>query len=136
MFQSTKQMLYSIVIILVANAVVDAVLPFKSFLGYLGVAIGSSISVLAYNWHVFPHEMRVRCSNILGCRAEVERILGRFFREHTRGDLIVTYKERLPEFLTWNEAMVEMKNVGQELIIVGPGMALFWLRKKLHRVRK
>ena len=135
-FQSYWQLLYSVIIILLANLLVDFVLPYHSIASYMGVLICSSACVLYYDWRVFPHEMVIEKDELPNASRLVQDQLLRLFRVvSTRGSTTV-YRERLPELLTWDEARVEVTAFPDRQRVVGPGITLSWLYKQLQAAKR
>jgi hypothetical protein len=134
LFQSPTQFAYSMIIILVVNLVLDTALPFHTLESYIGAAVCSSLAIGVYLWKIFPHEMKVSTSELANAQQKVEGILTKVFREVSRTPAFVVYKEKVPDFLTWNEARVEVATSPGTIQIVGPGITLTWTHRRLKRM--
>jgi hypothetical protein len=136
LIQSYKQLAYVITIVLTINIVVDVTLPFHSIFSYVGTAVASSLSIAIYLWRIFPHEMIVHNSEISSAQDEIEANLSKIMKEVSGTPTTIMYKENLPDFLTWDEARVSATLHPEATKIVGSGITLSWLRRRLERIDK
>lgn len=118
----------------IINSVLDYLLPFHSLLSYIGVAVGSCISVFVYLWHLFPHEMLILDPRLIQHPEQLDRVIKRVFREEAYSPPTTTYRENVPQALTWNEARVQVTRLPRSIRVTGPGTTLSWLRKRLAKI--
>lgn len=132
-FQSYRQLAYTILIILSVNVVLDLLLPFHNVDSYAGTFLLSTAAVLYYNWKVFPYELIIDMSQWPQAPPLVIAHIERFFKEIKREGRTTIYAENLPEFLTWDEARIMVTMESAYMRVVGPGMMLSRLYKQLMR---
>jgi ATP-dependent Clp protease adapter protein ClpS len=133
LFQSPRQFFYVVIIILVINLILDALMPFRSALPRIGVGVGSCVFVIYYLWRIFPHEMFISTTSVDNVQDDVEESLKRIMKESARTPTQIHYGENLPDFLAWREARVTLTLLPGAIRIIGPGITLSWLYRRLHR---
>lgn len=136
LFQSYRQLAYTIVIILVVNLILDLILPFHNFESYLGVFLFSTAAVAYYNWWVFPYELIVDTNQWPQAVPLVVACVEKFFKEVRREGPTTLYAENLPEYLTWDEARVLVTVEPHKMRVVGPGMMVSRLYRRLEQELK
>ena len=72
-------------------------------------------------------------ADLRNAASEIERNLKRLFREDLKTPTHIVYREKLPEFLTWNEARVEVSRLPKGWRVIGPKITLTWLLKQLPK---
>jgi hypothetical protein len=80
--------------------------------------------------------MIVHNSEISSAQDEIEANISKIMKEVSRTPTPIMYKENLPDILTWDEASVSVTLHPDATKIVGPGITLSWLRRRLDRIDK
>jgi hypothetical protein len=143
--QSRRQFVYSVVIILGGNMLLQLAAfwlskgaGFQARLGaHIGTALGSNLFYAAFLWESFPHRMFISgATTIERLREQISLLLCRYgYRIERQTESETMYVEALPAALTWKEANVSLTVEAGGISLVGGGLLLKLLFRRLRRMQ-
>lgn len=111
---------------------------FEAALGaHIGAALVSNLFYAAFLWESFPHRMFISgATKIERLREQISLLLYRYgYRVERQTESETMYVETLPAAFTWKEANVSLTVEAGGINIVGGGLLLKLLFRRLRRMQ-
>ncbi|HUK60958.1 MAG TPA: hypothetical protein VLV50_17150 [Stellaceae bacterium] len=142
--QSRRQLVYSVIIVTGVNILLQTAASFARPLGlgavlgaHIGGALGGNLFFVAFLWESFPHRMFVTAAMELErLRLQISLLLHRYgYRVRGQMESKTVFVEALPAMLTWEEANVSLIVEAGGINVVGNGLVLKRLFRRLRRMQ-